>query len=53
VQAALKAWTAPALEQVMAQLAETMLNLRRTSALADALAQRALLMVAQQARRRR
>lgn len=53
VQAALRAWTAPALEAVMAQLADAMLNVRRTSALSDALAQRALLMVAQQARRQR
>jgi DNA polymerase-3 subunit delta len=53
VQAALKAWSASALAAVMAQLAEAMLNVRRTSALAEALAQRALLMVAQQARRQR
>jgi DNA polymerase III subunit delta len=53
VQAALKSWSASALEAVMTQLADAMLNVRRTSALADALAQRALLMVAQQARRQR
>lgn len=53
VQAALQSWTAPALATVMTQLADAMLNVRRTAPLADALAQRALLMVAQQARRQR
>jgi DNA polymerase-3 subunit delta len=53
VQAALKGWSAAALQAVMLQLADAMFNVRRTAALGDALAQRALLMVAQQARRQR
>jgi DNA polymerase-3 subunit delta len=52
VQAALKSWTAPRLERAMEQLAETTLGARRTAALADALAQRALLSLAVSARQR-
>ncbi len=52
VSTALNAWTAPRLERAMEQLAETTFNARRAAALADALAQRALLMIAQQGRRR-
>ena len=52
VQTALKAWTAPRLERAMGQLAEAALNVRRTAALSDALAQRALLSLAVSARRR-
>lgn len=54
VESALSAWTAARLERAMALLAEAMLNVRRTPALADALAHRALLQVAttqRQARR--
>jgi DNA polymerase-3 subunit delta len=53
VQTALKSWTAAGLQAAMAQLADAMFEVRRTSALANPLAQRALLMVAQQARRNR
>ena len=52
VQAALAAWTAPRLARTMEQLAETALNVRRTPGLADALAQRALLSLAVNARRK-
>jgi DNA polymerase-3 subunit delta len=52
VQSALKTWTAPRLERAMEQLAETTLSARRTAALSDALAQRALLSLAVSARRR-
>jgi DNA polymerase-3 subunit delta len=52
VQTALKAWTAPRLERAMGQLSEAALNVRRTAALSDALAQRALLSLAVSARRR-
>jgi DNA polymerase-3 subunit delta len=52
VQAALKSWTAPRLERAMLQLAETALGARRTAALADVLAQRALLSLAVSARRK-
>ena len=52
VQAALKTWTAPRLQRAMEQLAETALNVRRTAALSDALAQRALLSLAVSARRK-
>jgi DNA polymerase-3 subunit delta len=51
VDAALKNWTAPRLQRVMGQLAEAAFNVRRTSALSDALAQRALLSLAVSARR--
>ncbi len=52
VQAALKSWTVPRLARAMDQLAEAALNVRRTTALADALAQRALLSLAVSARRK-
>jgi DNA polymerase-3 subunit delta len=52
VEAALRSWTAPRLGRAMEQLAEAALNVRRTPALAEALAQRALLNVAMAARRR-
>ena len=52
VQGALKTWTAPRLQRAMEQLAETAFNVRRTAALSDALAQRALLSLAVSARRR-
>jgi DNA polymerase-3 subunit delta len=52
VKAALGAWSEPRLAQAMKQLAETALNVRRMPKLAEALAQRALLMIAQQGRRR-
>jgi len=51
VEAALRAWTEPRLARTMEQLAEAALNVRRTPALSDALAQRALLSIAQAARR--
>ena len=41
-----KAWTAPRLARAMEQLADAALNVRRTAALADAMAQRALLSLA-------
>jgi DNA polymerase-3 subunit delta len=52
VKSALKSWTAPRLERAMEQLAETTLNVRRNSALAEALTQRALLSLTMSARRR-
>jgi len=52
VEAALRGWTAPRLARAMEQLAEAALNVRRTPALAEALAQRALLNVAMAARRK-
>ena len=52
VKAALKAWTAPQLQRAMEQLAETAFNVRRTAALSDALAQRALLSLAVSVRRK-
>jgi len=51
VKAALAAWSAPQLQRAMAQLADATFAARRTAPLADALAQRALLTVAQLARR--
>jgi DNA polymerase III subunit delta len=55
VEAALKGWTAPRLARAMEQLAEATLNLRRLRSpvddLATPLAQRALLSIAQSARR--
>jgi DNA polymerase-3 subunit delta len=51
VEAALKAWTAPRLTKAMEQLADAALDVRRTPALSEALAQRALLSVTQSARR--
>lgn len=53
VKSVLDAWTAPRLQRAMEQLADTAFNARRTAALADALTQRALLMIAQQGRRKR
>jgi DNA polymerase-3 subunit delta len=52
VETALKTWTAARLVRVMAQLAEAALEVRRQPALADALAQRAVLSVAGAARRK-
>ncbi len=52
VEAALRTWSAARLARVMEQLGDTMLTMRRTPALADALAQRALLSLAMSARRR-
>jgi DNA polymerase-3 subunit delta len=52
IEAALKAWTAARLAGAMTQLADAALEVRRTPALSDALAQRALLSVAQSARRK-
>ncbi len=52
VETALKTWTAPRLQRAMEQLADTALNVRRTAALADSLAQRALLSLAVSARRK-
>jgi DNA polymerase-3 subunit delta len=52
VKSALNAWSAPRLQRVMEQLAETTLGTRRTAALADSLMQRALLSIATSARRR-
>ncbi len=52
VEAALSAWTAARLESVMAQFAEASLEARRRPALAEAIAQRALLAAAVMARRR-
>jgi DNA polymerase-3 subunit delta len=51
VEAALRSWSAPRLQRAMEQLADTVLNMRRTTALSDALAQRALLALAVSARR--
>ncbi len=52
VEAALKTWTAPRLLRVMQQLADAVLETRRQPALADAIAQRTLLSIAVNARRR-
>ena len=52
VGAALRAWTPPRLLRAMQQLAEASLDMRRNSALADAIAQRTLLSLAVSARRR-
>jgi len=52
VGAALRLWTPARLIRAMAQLAEASLEARRNAALAEAIAQRTLLMVAQSARRR-
>jgi DNA polymerase-3 subunit delta len=53
VEAALRTWTSSRLERAMAQLAEAVLESRRQSAIADLIAQRALLALAVSARRRR
>jgi len=52
VGAALRAWTSPRLLRAMQQLAEASLDIRRNSALAEAIAQRTLLSLAVSARRR-
>ncbi len=52
VEAALKAWTAPRLERVMAQLAEASLEARRQADMAETIAQRTLLSLAVNARRK-
>jgi DNA polymerase III subunit delta len=52
VEVALKLWNAPRLAAAMAELAEAVLESRRNSALADTIAERALLRVSLQARRR-
>jgi DNA polymerase-3 subunit delta len=51
VEAALKAWTVARLEHVIAQLAEAALEVRRQGDMAETIAQRALLSLAQGARR--
>jgi DNA polymerase-3 subunit delta len=52
VGTALKSWAASRLERTMTQLAEAVLETRRQAALADAIAQRTLLSIAVNARRR-
>jgi DNA polymerase III subunit delta len=52
VGAALRTWTAPRLARAMQQLAEASLDARRNAALAETIAQRALLSIAVNARRR-
>jgi len=52
VGAALRLWTPARLVQAMAQLAEASLEMRRNASLAEAIAERTLLAVAQSARRR-
>jgi DNA polymerase-3 subunit delta len=52
VEAALSAWSAARLEKIMAQFAEASLEARRRPALAEAIAQRALMAAAVMARRR-
>jgi DNA polymerase-3 subunit delta len=52
VEAALKAWSAARLERVMGQLADATLETRKQPDLAEAIAQRALLSIAVNARRR-
>jgi DNA polymerase III subunit delta len=51
VETALKAWSAARLATAMAELAEAVLESRRRSALADTIAERALLAIATQGRR--
>jgi DNA polymerase-3 subunit delta len=51
VEAALKAWSAARLSTAMAELAEAVLESRRRPALADTIAERALLAIATQGRR--
>lgn len=53
VRAALSGWSTGRLERIMGQLAEAGLEVRRRPALADAIAHRALLSIAEGARRRR
>jgi DNA polymerase III subunit delta len=52
VDAALKSWTAARLERAMMQLAEASFDARRMSDLAETIAQRAVLSIAVQARRK-
>jgi DNA polymerase-3 subunit delta len=52
IEATLRAWTALRLERAMEQLAETTFNARRTATLADALARRSMLVIAQTGRRK-
>jgi DNA polymerase III subunit delta len=52
VETALKAWTAKRLERVMAYLAEAVLDTRRQPSLGEAIAHRAIMRVADAARRR-
>jgi len=52
VETALRAWSPPRLLRAMQQLAEASLDIRRNSALAEPIAQRTLLMLSQNARRR-
>ncbi len=52
VESALGAWSAAKLERAMEQLSDAMLTMRRTPAIADSLAQRSLLSLALNARRR-
>jgi DNA polymerase-3 subunit delta len=52
VEATLRSWTAARLERAMEQLADATFNARRTAALADALAQRSMLAIAQAGRRK-
>jgi DNA polymerase III subunit delta len=52
VEAAVSAWTATRLERIMARLAEASLDTRQRPALAEAVAQRALMAMAEMARRR-
>jgi DNA polymerase III subunit delta len=52
VEAALKIWTSARLERAMAQLAEATLEARRQTAMADTIAQRTLLALAVNARRK-
>ena len=51
VEAALKAWSAARLDAAMAELADAVLDSRRRPALADTIAERALLAIAAQGRR--
>ena len=53
VEAALKAWSAARLTAAMTELADAVLDSRRRPALADTIAERALLAIAAQGRRRR
>ncbi len=52
IEAALRKWTSARLEQAMLELAQAAFAVRARPALADAVAERALLMVAQSARRK-
>jgi len=52
VEAAVSAWTAARLERIMARLAEASLDTRQRPALAEAVAQRALMATAEMAKRR-